>query len=196
VVVSFVSAWALAPPDWPGAVAAGQRPNLAKSTGRAGTDRGRHTGTVGEPDFDHPEDPSSDWAAQHVRDYVATAGKHPTNGHDWVRGAPVLLLTTVGHRTGRTRRTPLIYGRDGDRYLVVASKGGSDEARVWYRNLLADPRVRVQVRGDVVAGRARNATAAEQERLWPEMARIWPDYDNYQARTARSIPVVVIEPEG
>jgi deazaflavin-dependent oxidoreductase (nitroreductase family) len=90
----------------------------------------------------------------------------------------------------------LIYGRDGDRYLVVASKGGSDEPPVWYRNLRADPRVRVQVRGDIVDGRARDATAAEQERLWPEMARIWPDYDNYQQRTARAIPVVVIEPEG
>jgi deazaflavin-dependent oxidoreductase (nitroreductase family) len=151
---------------------------------------------MSEPDFDHPEDPASEWAAQHVRDYVATDGEHPTNGHDWRRGAPVLLLTTVGRRSGRTRRTPLIYGRDGDRYLVVASKGGSDEPPVWYRNLRADPRVRVQVRGDIVDGRARDATAAEQERLWPEMARIWPDYDNYQQRTARAIPVVVIEPEG
>ena len=177
-------------------MAAGQRPNLAKSTGRDGGDRGRHTRRVMEPDFDHPQDPAAGWAAQHVHDYVATDGAHPSNGHDWRRGAPVLLLTTIGRRTGRTVRTPLIYGRDGDRYLVVASKGGSDEPPVWYRNLVADPRVRVQVRGDVMDGRARAATPEEQGRLWPEMARIWPDYDNYQARTNRPIPVVVIEPEG
>jgi deazaflavin-dependent oxidoreductase (nitroreductase family) len=145
------------------------------------------------PDFDHPADPQSAWARQHVLDYVATNGNHPTNGHDWLKGSTVLLLTTVGHRTGETRRTPLIYGRDGDRYLIVASKGGADVAPIWYQNLLADDRVRIQVRGDVMDGRARTATAEEKAALWPTMTHIWPDYDEYQRKTDREIPLVIIE---
>ena len=144
-------------------------------------------------DFDQPADPHAAWALQHVHDYVATDGEHPTNGHDWLKGATVLLLTTIGHRSGKAGRTPLIYGRDGDRYLVVASKGGADLAPVWYRNLVAEPRVRIQVRGDVIDGRARTATPAEKAALWPTMTNIWPDYDAYQRKTERDIPLVIIE---
>jgi len=144
---------------------------------------------AGEPVSDSP----SSWVAGHIRRYVDSDG---AKGHEWRPGVYTLLLTTRGRRSGQLRRTALIYGRDGDRYLVVASKGGSDSPPVWFRNLVADPRVRVQVRGDIVDGRARTADAAEQARLWPEMARIWPDYDNYQQRTDRPIPIVVIEPEG
>jgi deazaflavin-dependent oxidoreductase (nitroreductase family) len=147
------------------------------------------------PDFDHPADPHTGWARQHVHDYVATSGAHPTNGHDWHRGATVLLLTTIGHRSGRTSRTPLIYARDGDRYLVVASKGGSDTPPIWYENLVADPRVRIQVKADVMDGRARTANPEEKQRLWPLVTEVWPDYDAYQRKTDRDIPVVVIEPE-
>lgn len=145
------------------------------------------------PDLDHPADPRAGWARQHVHDYVATNGEHPTNGHDWLKGSTVLLLTTIGHRSGRAVRTPLIYGRDGERYLVVASKGGSDVPPVWYQNLAADPRVRIQVWGDVLDGRARTATPEEKAALWPTMTRIWPDYDSYQTKTDRDIPVVIIE---
>ncbi len=140
-----------------------------------------------------PLDPPVGWARNHVQQYVATDGGDPKNGHDWIRGAPVLLLTTIGRRSGRGRRTPLIYGQDGDRYIVVASLGGSDHAPKWYDNLLADPRVRVQVRGDVFDALARPATAEEQSRLWPTMAHIWPDYDNYQKKTERQIPLVMLE---
>jgi len=143
--------------------------------------------------LDDPSDPPVGWARTHVHQYITTDGADDKNGHIWRRGAPVLLLTTIGRRSGRGRRTPLIYGRDGDRYLVVASLGGSDDAPKWFDNLVADPRVRVQVLGDVFDARARPATAEEQSRLWPTMTAIWPDYDNYQKRTDRAIPVVVLE---
>jgi deazaflavin-dependent oxidoreductase (nitroreductase family) len=142
-------------------------------------------------DFDNPADLPPGWQRDHVERYLATGGE---DGHIW-RGVPTLLLTTVGSRTGQTRRTPLIYGRDGDRFLVVASRGGSDDPPSWYTNLRADPRVRVQVAADIFDGRARTATAAEKERLWAVMTTIWPDYDVYQSRTSRDIPVIIIEPE-
>ena len=141
-------------------------------------------------DFDNPADLPPGWQRDHVERYLATDGKE---GHIW-QGVPTLLLTTIGRRTGRARRTPLIYGRDEDRYLVVASKGGSDDPPLWYTNLSADPRVRIQVGADTFDAQARTATAEEKERLWPVMTKIWPDYDNYQTRTSREIPIVIIEP--
>lgn len=144
--------------------------------------------------FNHPHDPISGWARDHVHGYVASDGRDPRHGHDWRDGAPTLLLTTIGKRTGEARRTPLIYGRDGDRYVVVASKGGSDEPPGWYVNLAAQPRVRIQVWGDVIDGVAHTATAEEKPRLWALMTRIWPAYDEYQTKTKRTIPIVVITP--
>lgn len=141
-------------------------------------------------DFDNPADLPPGWQRDHVERYLATDGKE---GHIW-QGVPTLLLTTIGRRTGRARRTPLIYGRDEDRYLVVASKGGSDDPPLWYTNLSADPRVRIQVGADTFDAQARTATAEEKERLWPVMTKIWPDYDTYQTRTSREIPIVIIEP--
>ena len=105
----------------------------------------------------------------------------------------MLLLTTKGRRSGEPRIAPLIYGRDGDTHLVVASKGGSPEPPAWYVNLEADPEVEVQVLGDRFRARARTATAEERTRMWKEMVSHWPDYDAYQARTEREIPVVVLE---
>ena len=99
---------------------------------------------------------------------------------------PTLLLTTRGRRSGRPRRTPLIYGRDGDDYVVVASAGGGPTAPAWYLNLSADPRVRVQVKDDVFDAVARTASAEEKARLWPVMTAIWPAYDEYQAKTSPS----------
>jgi deazaflavin-dependent oxidoreductase (nitroreductase family) len=106
---------------------------------------------------------------------------------------PTLLLTTRGRKTGKLRRTALIYGRDGDRYVVVASKGGAPDHPTWYLNLDADPEVQLQVGAEKFTARARTATAEEKPALWRRMAEIWPDYDNYQAKTGREIPVVILE---
>jgi deazaflavin-dependent oxidoreductase (nitroreductase family) len=129
---------------------------------------------------------------EHVRSYRETDGEV---GHDWRKGSSVLLLTTTGRRSGEPRTTPLIYGRRGDDYLVVASKGGSPEPPAWYVNLREQPDVEVQVLGDRFPARARTATAEEKPELWQEMVRHWPDYDSYQRRTDREIPVVVLEPQ-
>jgi deazaflavin-dependent oxidoreductase (nitroreductase family) len=144
---------------------------------------------MSEIDWDKPEESKTDWVRDHVARYVATGGD---DGHEW-RGTTTLLLTTIGRRSGKPRRTALIYGRDGDDYVVVASKGGHPAHPYWYENLVAHPEVRVQVRDDVFRARARTATADERPRLWRLMTERWPDYDDYQAKTEREIPVVVLE---
>ncbi|WP_067796623.1 nitroreductase family deazaflavin-dependent oxidoreductase [Actinomadura formosensis] len=126
---------------------------------------------------------------EHVKRYQETDG---AEGHAW-QGTTALLLTTTGRKTGKERTTPLIYQTEGDAYLVVASKGGADEPPLWYRNLQADPAVKVQVKGDKFTARARTATAAEKPALWRKMTAVWPDYDEYQKKTSREIPVVVLE---
>jgi deazaflavin-dependent oxidoreductase (nitroreductase family) len=141
-------------------------------------------------DTTEPLPPRADWVAEHHRRYVDSNG---AEGHLW-QGVPTLLLTTRGRRSGQLRRTPLIYGRDGDAYLVVASYGGSPTHPDWYLNLRDDPAVTFQVADRVFQGRARTTTGEDRERLWERMAGIWPDYRNYQKRTTRQIPVVVLEP--
>jgi deazaflavin-dependent oxidoreductase (nitroreductase family) len=135
-------------------------------------------------------DASGLYGAEHVRQYRETDGEY---GHDWRRGAPTLLLTTTGQSSGRPRTTPLIYGRSGDDYLVVASDGGADEAPAWYRNVKANPEVEVQVLADRFRARARDAGPDEKPEMWREMVSHWPPYDDYQRRTSREIPVVVLE---
>jgi deazaflavin-dependent oxidoreductase (nitroreductase family) len=127
---------------------------------------------------------------EHVARYEATNGEE---GHDW-QGTQVLILTTTGRRSGQPRKTPLIYGRHGDAYLVVASKGGSPTPPDWYLNLKANPDALIQVRGDRIPVRARDATPEEKPELWRIMTSHWPAYDEYQAQTDREIPVVVLEP--
>ena len=127
---------------------------------------------------------------EHVDRYVATNGEE---GHNWVRGAPVLILTTTGRRSGETRSTPLIYGRSGADYLVVGSKGGAPTPPAWYLNLQANPDVAVQVKADRFAARARTASRQEKPELWKIMTSIWPDYDEYQTKTEREIPVIILE---
>jgi deazaflavin-dependent oxidoreductase (nitroreductase family) len=129
------------------------------------------------------------WQAEHARRYIATDGE---DGHLW-NGVPTLLLTTTGQRSGEPRTTPLIYGQDGDRYLVVASRGGAPRHPQWYRNLRVQPEVQVQVRADRFNARARTATLEEKPALWQVMTGIWPAYNEYQARTTRDIPVVILE---
>jgi deazaflavin-dependent oxidoreductase (nitroreductase family) len=126
---------------------------------------------------------------EHVDRYRATDG---AEGHDW-EGTQTLLLTTTGRSSGEQRTTPLIYGTDGDSFMVVASAGGADEPPAWYRNLKENPEVEVQVRGDRFKGRARTASAEEKPALWQRMTAEWPSYDDYQQRTEREIPVVVLE---
>ena len=125
---------------------------------------------------------------EHVRRYEETDGEV---GYIW-NGAPCLVLTTAGAKTGKERKYALIYAPDGDDVLIVASKGGSPEHPQWYRNLVAHPEVHVQVLGDRYAAIARTATAAKKKRLWPLVTEVWPSYDDYQARTDRDIPVVVL----
>jgi deazaflavin-dependent oxidoreductase (nitroreductase family) len=127
---------------------------------------------------------------EHVRRYRESGGE---DGHIWRRGSKVLLLTTKGRRTGEPTTTPLIYENADGSYVIVASKGGAPEHPGWYRNLSKDPEVEVQVRDDVFPARARTAEGEERERLWRLAAEQWPDYDAYQERTEREIPVVVLE---
>jgi deazaflavin-dependent oxidoreductase (nitroreductase family) len=129
------------------------------------------------------------FGAEHVATYRETGGDR---GHDW-RGTTTLLLTTTGRKSGRERTTPLIYRPYGDAYLIVASKGGAPEPPEWYRNLEQEPEVGVQIRDDVFRARARTATAEEKADMWRTMTATWPAYDEYQDKTDRDIPVVVLE---
>lgn len=126
---------------------------------------------------------------EHVRRYRETDGEE---GHEW-RGTIVLLLTTTGRKSGEPRTMPLIYQPDGDNYVVVASKGGWEHHPAWYLNLEANPDVEVQVKADRFKARARTAEGEERARLWKLMAATWPQYDDYQKKTDREIPVVVLE---
>jgi deazaflavin-dependent oxidoreductase (nitroreductase family) len=127
---------------------------------------------------------------EHVQRYRETGGEV---GHRWKRGSKILLLTTKGRKSGEPRTKPLIYEQDGDRYVVLASKGGAPAHPEWYRNLQKDSNVEVQVLDEVFPARARTAEGDERERLWKLANQQWPDYDSYQTRTDRKIPVVVLE---
>jgi deazaflavin-dependent oxidoreductase (nitroreductase family) len=131
------------------------------------------------------------WIADHLRRYQETNG---ADGHLW-NGVPCLLLTTTGRKSGRSLTLPLIYGRDGERVVIVASRGGAPDHPAWYENLVAQPRVGLQIAADKFAATARTATGEERARLWHTMTQIWPAYDEYQAKTTREIPVVVLEPD-
>ena len=133
-----------------------------------------------------PLDSATPWVAEHTRKYVETGGE---DGHIW-KGVPCLVLTTKGRRSGKLRRNALIYGRDGNDYVIIASKGGADSDPLWYLNLIEEPSVTVQVGAEVFRARARTVEGPSRSRLWGDMAKIWPDYDGYQAKTEREIPVV------
>jgi deazaflavin-dependent oxidoreductase (nitroreductase family) len=127
---------------------------------------------------------------EHVERYLATDG---AEGYDWRKGTSILILFTTGRKSGEERRHALIYRDYGDDYLVVASKGGSPDAPAWFRNLEANPDVQVQIKGDRFKARARVATPDEKPAMWKHMTEVWPDYDDYQKKTDREIPVVVLE---
>jgi deazaflavin-dependent oxidoreductase (nitroreductase family) len=125
----------------------------------------------------------------HVRVYRQTGGQR---GYHW-RGTTILLLSTTGRQSGQERTTPLIHRTDGDRWVVVASKGGAPEHPAWYRNLQANPEAEIQVKEERIPVRAHAAEGEERQRLWKHMTEVWPAYDEYQAKTDRQIPVVVLE---
>jgi deazaflavin-dependent oxidoreductase (nitroreductase family) len=133
--------------------------------------------------------PLPDWIQEHLDKYLATNGE---DGHIW-NGVPTLLLTTTGRKSGESIVLPLIYGKDGENPVIVASRGGAPTHPGWYRNLVAEPKVGVQVGADRFEATARTAEGEERERLWKMMAGIFPNYNEYQGRTERTIPVVVLE---
>lgn len=133
-------------------------------------------------------DSPTSWIADHIKNYIESDG---SDGHHW-RGVTTLLLTTRGRKSGKRRRTALIYGKDGDRHIVVASKGGHEKHPAWYLNLSNEPEVEVQVGTDRFRALATTASPEEKQRLWEIMASIWPAYNEYQEKTDREIPVVVL----
>jgi deazaflavin-dependent oxidoreductase (nitroreductase family) len=130
------------------------------------------------------------YGQEHIERYEATDG---AEGYEWRNGTTILILTTTGRRSGEPRKNALIYRQHGDDYLVVASKGGADEPPAWYLNLQDNPAVEVQIKGEKFPARARTATPEEKPELWEEMVEVWPDYAEYQKKTPREIPVVVLE---
>jgi deazaflavin-dependent oxidoreductase (nitroreductase family) len=130
------------------------------------------------------------YGKEHVERYEATGGDE---GYHWRNGTTILLLHTKGRKSGKEYTHPLIFREHNGAYLIVASKGGAPEPPEWFLNLQADPTVRVQVKDDKFAARARVASPEEKPEMWKLMAEVWPDYDEYQKKTDRDIPVVVLE---
>ncbi|BAL87427.1 hypothetical protein AMIS_22070 [Actinoplanes missouriensis 431] len=128
--------------------------------------------------------------APHVARYLETDGE---DGFYWRNGTTILILFTTGRKSGEERSHALIFREHGNAYLVVASKGGTDAPPAWFVNLQADPSVEVQIKGERFRATARVATSAEKPEMWAKMTEVWPDYDEYQKKTDREIPVVVLE---
>ena len=137
------------------------------------------------------------WIKDHISRYVATNGE---DGYMWDASlgggkglVPTLLLTTTGRKSGKILTLPLIFGRSGSDYVVVASKGGAPAHPAWYLNLEANPLVQVQVKADRFPARAHTANAKERTVLWPMMVEIYGPYEHYQQKTDREIPIVVLK---
>ncbi|MGE0879644.1 MAG: nitroreductase family deazaflavin-dependent oxidoreductase [Acidimicrobiia bacterium] len=128
---------------------------------------------------------------EHVKAYQETNGER---GYLW-NGVPTLLLTTTGAKTGLKRTIAIIFGRDGDDVLLIGSVGGGPTNPGWYHNVLADPKVEIQIKDQKFTATARVATADEKPRLWKIMTDIWPNYDVYTTRTTRVIPLVIFTPD-
>jgi deazaflavin-dependent oxidoreductase (nitroreductase family) len=142
-------------------------------------------------DLDHATDSRADWVAEQTRAYLASNG---AQGHE-SDGLHMLVLATTGRKTGVPRRTCLIYGTSGEDFVVVASNGGAAEHPAWLQNLRSEPSVGVQVADRRFTARARIASPAEREVLWPRMAGIFPLYDEYARKTDREIPIVLLTPQ-
>ncbi len=123
--------------------------------------------------------------------YKRTDGKV---GGKFLKGAPVALLTTTGRKTGEPRVSPLLYLREGDRVILVASQGGAANNPMWYLNLKANPKVTIQIKDQVLHLTARDATEAEKAEYWPKLVAMYSSFDDYQSWTDRVIPVVICDP--
>jgi deazaflavin-dependent oxidoreductase (nitroreductase family) len=131
------------------------------------------------------------YGAEHVERYEATDG---AEGYDWGdHGAHILILTTIGRKSGEERKNPLIFREVDGGYAIVSSKGGAPQDPDWHFNLVADPNVKVQILADKFAAKARIASDEERAKIWPQMVEIWPDYDEYTKKTDREIPIVILE---
>ncbi|GAB3812323.1 nitroreductase family deazaflavin-dependent oxidoreductase [Kribbella italica] len=131
------------------------------------------------------------YGADHVKAYEDTDG---ATGYDWGdHGATILVLTTIGAKSGEERKNALIYRQVDEGYAIVASKGGAPVHPGWFHNLEANPDVKAQIKGDRFAARARVANPDERAKIWPQMVEVWPDYDTYTTKTDREIPVVILE---
>jgi deazaflavin-dependent oxidoreductase (nitroreductase family) len=141
------------------------------------------------------------WMIDHANQYISSGGKE---GHMYKvtppgyseMSVPSLLLTTTGRKSGEKFTFPLFYGETGKSYIIVASKGGAPEHPGWYRNLLAHPEAEVQVGTKKLKAKARTATGEERAQLWKKGLEFWPPYADYQKKTDREIPVVVLDPIG
>jgi deazaflavin-dependent oxidoreductase (nitroreductase family) len=140
------------------------------------------------------------WITEHLRIYRESGG---SEGHMWdssIAGysglLPTLLLTTIGRRSGEKRTSPLLYGKVGDAFIIIGSKGGADTHTHWYHNLLANPVAELQVGKEQFVVRARVATGKERQQLWEHMLKVYPPYKDYQQKTKREIPVIVLEKQG
>jgi proline iminopeptidase len=140
-----------------------------------------------------------EWMREHTNRYLSSGG---TDGHMYKvtppgyseLTVPSLLLTTTGRKSGEKFMFPLFYGKTGDSYIIVASKGGAPEHPGWYKNLLANPEVEIQVGTKKLKAKARTAAGEERSRLWQTALKFWPPYADYEKKTEREIPVVVLEP--
>ncbi|OXM65793.1 MULTISPECIES: nitroreductase family deazaflavin-dependent oxidoreductase [Amycolatopsis] len=126
----------------------------------------------------------------HVDRYLETDGE---DGYYWRNGTTILILFTKGRKSGQERKHALIFREHEGAYLLVASNGGTDTPPAWFVNLQADPNVEVQIKGERFRAVARVATPEEKPAMWAKMTEAWPDYDEYQKKTTREIPVVVLE---
>ena len=138
------------------------------------------------------------WQKQHVALYLQTDGAEGASIDFGLPGVPpvdCLLLQTTGRKSHTAQTTPLIYGKDGSGFAIVASKGGAPEHPAWFLNLKDSPEVRFQVANKKYRGTARIAAGAERVRLYAMMTGLYPPYRDYQAKTTREIPVVVLEPQ-
>lgn len=140
------------------------------------------------------------WQQNHLEAYLRTNG---AEGHlvDFTKvggppDVPCLILKTIGRKSGQPQLIPLIYGEDGGNFVIVASRGGAPTHPAWYLNLDANPQVGCQVVDRKYAARARTAQGAERQRLFDMMAKVYPPYIDYQKKTDRVIPVIVLEPTG
>jgi len=140
------------------------------------------------------------WMVDHSNLYLSSGGKE---GHMYTasfpgketRTVPSLMLTTTGRKSGQKFLFPLFYGKTGNSYFIIASKGGAPEHPGWYKNILANPEVEVQVGTEKKKVRARTASGAERATLWKQATAFWPSYDDYQKKVPdREIPVVVLDP--